>query len=50
LDRFKTQPLQEDTPLVAEDIKTSEINQIEIKKSLVKPPYTRTAKPAAKTK
>ena len=50
LDRFQTQPLQEDAPLVAGDIRTSEINQFERKKSLLKPPPTRTAKPAAKTK
>lgn len=50
LDRFQTQPLQEDAPLVAGDIRTSEIDQVDRKKSLVKLPHTRTAKPAAKTK
>ena len=44
LDRFQTQPLQEDAPLVAGYIRTSEINQFERKKSLIKPSLTRIVK------
>ena len=44
LDRFQTQPLQEDAPLVTGDIRTSEINQVDRKKSLIKPSLTRIVK------